>query len=168
MALQANAIQKGWSLASLKKSQILKAAHAIRAQAAKIYKCKVTEILLSVCLEMARKGEKLKVEAKKIAVRVYNNTWSIKELLGFKGWGLVFQRDGSKEWHGEITEEQLKTLKTEHFAQTKVSEKDGKLLVKIPYESQIVKITTKPAATWDGWCNKCQSYCWGDCEASQN
>lgn len=22
------------------------------------------------------------------------------------------------------------------------------------------------SARWNGWCNKCHSYCWGDCEAN--
>lgn len=73
MSLQANAIKDGWSLVSLKKSQILKAAWVIRKQAAKIYKCKVSEILLSVCVAMARKGEKLKV-VKEVVKKTANKT----------------------------------------------------------------------------------------------
>jgi len=26
---------------------------------------------------------------------------------------------------------------------------------------------TNGSARWNGWCNKCHSYCWGDCEANQ-
>ena len=33
----------------------------------------------------------------------------------------------------------------------------------------VVKSTTtnlNGSAHWNGWCNKCHSYCWGDCEAN--
>ena len=73
MSLQANSLKDGWTLAKLAKSQILIEAHKIRKQAAKLWKCKVTEILLSVCVEMARKGEKLKV-VKEVVKKTSNKT----------------------------------------------------------------------------------------------
>jgi hypothetical protein len=28
-------------------------------------------------------------------------------------------------------------------------------------------VTVPPAQRGEGWCDKCQSYCYGDCEANQ-
>jgi hypothetical protein len=29
-----------------------------------------------------------------------------------------------------------------------------------------VKVSANGSAKWNGWCNKCHSYCWGDCDAN--
>lgn len=114
MSLQVDAIKDGWTLASIKKSQILKAAHAIRKQAAKIYKkaneelaklnkCKVV-ILWSVCIDMARKGEKLKV------VKVVKEDDQL-DLFG-----------GEKVRTIEIVKDELKALEAKYKADLKKSE----------------------------------------------
>ena len=177
MSLQANAIKDGWTLAQLKKSQIMKAAHAIRKQAAKIYKCKVTEILLAVCLDMARKGEKLKaavdssyaaIEAaakakKEVFVAKYKgksivvsgNTYHNRMALG--GAGLKY---ANKQWSGVINS--TNALIDLYFCKGIVIEIVGEQLKDLPVvkqqASKVVPGVTVP-------CKKCGTYCYGDCEA---
>jgi hypothetical protein len=171
MALQANAIQNGWNLASQKKSQILKAAHAIRKMAAKIYKCKVTEILLSVCVSMARKGEKLAkpvdssyeaieaaAKAKKDAfvakyqgksIVVSGNTYHNRMVLGEAG-----LKYANREWSGVITS--TKALIDLYFCKGLSIAIIGSNL---PVINKAVPGVTIP-------CKKCGTYCYGDCEAN--
>ena len=175
MALQANAIKSGWNLASQKKSQVLKAAHAIRKMAAKIYKCKVTEILLSVCVSMARKGETLKwrdtsyeaieaaAKAKKDAfvakykgksIVVSGNTYHNRMVLGGPG----RLKYANKQWSGVLnTTDALIDL---YFCKGVNIEIVGDAsTVSLPVINNGVPGVTIP-------CKKCGTYCYGDCEAN--
>ena len=157
MSLQANSIKDGWTLVSLKKSQVLKAAHAIRKQAAKIYKCKVTEILLAVCLDMARKGEKLKPQV--VEVRVSGNTFAKKNYLRDN---LSLRWDAAaKEWFGKVKADEIDTLRRVFKLIVRVDgeqPQSKELPVVKQQASKVVPGVTVP-------CKKCGTYCYGDCEA---
>ncbi len=171
MSLQANAIKDGFTLASQAKSQILKEAWVIRKQAAAMYKCKVTEILLSVCVSMARKGEKLakRVDTSYAAIEAANkakkdafvakyqgksiivsgNTYHNRMVLGETG--LKF---ANREWSGVITS--TKALIDLYFCKGLSIAIIGSDL---PVVNKAVPGVTIP-------CKKCGTYCFGDCEAN--
>jgi len=173
MSAQVNATKsRAWAIASQRRSNIFKAAHDIRKQAAKIYKCKVTEILLSVCLEMARKGEKLKAavdssyaaieaaaKAKKDAfvakyqgksIVVSGNTYHNRMALG--GAGLKY---ANKQWSGVINS--TNALIDLYFCKgVNIAIIGGNDL---PVVNKGVAGVTTP-------CKKCGTYCFGDCEAN--
>jgi hypothetical protein len=180
MALQANAIQNGWNLASQKKSQILKAAHAIRKQAAEIYKkaneqleklnkCKVV-ILWSVCLEMARNGETLKwVDSSYAAIEAAAKAKKDAFVAKYQGKSIVVSGNtyhnrmvlgeaglkyANREWSGVITS--TKALIDLYFCKGLSIAIIGSNL---PVINKAVPGVTIP-------CKKCGTYCYGDCEAN--
>lgn len=173
MALQANATTKprAWGIASQLNSNVLKQAWAIRKQAAAMYKCKVTEILLSVCVSMARKGEKLAkpIDSSYAAIEAANKAKKDAFVTKYQGKSIVVSGNtyhnrmvlsstglkfANREWSGVITS--TKALLDLYFCKG----------LSIAIISSDLPVINKGVPGVTTPCKKCGTYCFGDCEAN--
>ena len=150
----------------------MKKAHEIRKAASEKWNCKVSEICFSFCLKMAHNGEELEM-IEEIVINVIPEDYNgdPKKTLGYC-WSDYANKtpgiDVTKEnWRAET----LKEIKRNNAKRAYVNCMwSGGYVGEYPKVEKVTKETKKIAAKKEthgtGWCNRCDSYCFGDCQAN--
>lgn len=144
-------------------------AHQIRKAAAVKFNCKASEIHFGECLRMAHNGEEITVEEVVINVVPENYPGDPKAAMGY-----CWSNYETKEPGKDIEKEGWESAALEIIKKTNAKKAWVNCMWVGGYTGEYPKAAKKTAKKIEekeeapemaGWCGKCQSYCFGDCEA---